>query len=33
MIVLNPGCIGLMIKSYAVIELNDDAVQCELKKS
>ena len=33
MIILNPGCIGLNIKSYAVIEINDGALVCELKKS
>jgi len=33
MIVLNPGCIGLNIKSYAVIELIDGEVIFELKKS
>jgi hypothetical protein len=29
--ILNPGCVGLNQKYYAIIELNNGAVECELK--
>ena len=29
--ILNPGCIGLNQKYYAIIEINNGAVECELK--
>ena len=29
--ILNPGCVGLNQKYYAIIEINNDAVECELK--
>jgi len=32
LIALNPGCVGLNIKCYAILEIKDGAVTCELKR-
>jgi len=29
--ILNPGCVGLNQKYYAIIDINDGTVECELK--